>query len=176
MSQNEQRQIECLKAYGIDKWFSEKISGKDMNRPQLQELLKIASSGDTIYISDFSRLARNTYDLLLMTDEFQRRGINLISVRECIDISTPLGKLAMTMISAVSEFERQITFENQQEGIAIAKAQGKYRGGKEKRVDEEIFEKSYAELIAGKVTKSEFAKRLGVSRPTLDKLIKQREG
>lgn len=127
--QNEARQIEALKNYGIEKWFTEKISAKDTNRPKLNELLDFAREGDTIYIMDFSRLARSTADLLKIVEELNQRQIVLISLKEQIDTSTPTGKLMLTMIGAINEFERQNLLERQREGIAIAKANGKYKGG-----------------------------------------------
>ena len=78
-TQNEERQRVCLEKYDIDRWFCDKASGANMDRPELRKLLDLAVTGDEIYICDFSRLARNTYDLLLMTDEFTRRGIRLVS-------------------------------------------------------------------------------------------------
>lgn len=64
VEQNEERQIEALKKFNIEKWFTEKVSGKNMDRPKLQEMLDFCREGDTIYIHDFSRLARSTKDLL----------------------------------------------------------------------------------------------------------------
>lgn len=171
--QNELRQRKCLERYKIDKWFSEKVSGKDMDRAELQKMLKEAKSGDTIYISDFSRLAQNTYDLLLMAEEFRRRKINLISAKEQFDISTTTGKFLLTIISALNEYEREITLERQKEGIAIAKAQGKFKGGKPKEVDLDLFHENFSAYLSEDITKTEFAEKLGVSRPTLNKLIKK---
>ena len=77
--QNEARQREALKQYRIEKWFCEKRSAKDTNRPQLEAMLEFARSGDTIYIHDFSRLARNTQDLLRLVQRMQQKEIQLIS-------------------------------------------------------------------------------------------------
>lgn len=172
--QNEARQIECLKKYNIDQWFSEKISGADMNRPQLQQLLKVVKSGDVIYISDFSRLARSTYDLLMMLESFAHNGITLVSDKERIDMSTASGKLIITVLAAVNEFEREISKERQAEGIAIAKAQGKYKGRAKKTVDISLFEENLRLYKAGKITKTAFAEKIGVSRKTLYTLLADR--
>jgi DNA invertase Pin-like site-specific DNA recombinase len=120
--QNEARQLEALKVYQIDKWFTEKVSGKNMNRPQLQAMLEFAREGDTIYIHDFSRLARSIADLLKIVEQMQKKGIHLVSNKERIDSSTPTGKMMLTMIGAINEFERQNLLERQREGIAIAKS------------------------------------------------------
>lgn len=119
VEQNEARQIEALEKYGIEKWFTEKVSAKDINRPKLKEMLDFAREGDTIYIHDFSRLARSTKDLLEIVETLKAKGINLVSSKENIDTSTPTGKLMLTMIAAINEFERANLLERQREGIAI---------------------------------------------------------
>ncbi len=130
IDQNEARQIEGLEKYEIEKWFTEKVSGKDMNRPELQTMLDFAREGDTIYVHDFSRLARSVSDLLKITEQLQAKGIHLVSNKENIDTSTPTGKLMLTMIAAINEFERTNLLERQREGIAIAKREHKYKGRK----------------------------------------------
>lgn len=173
VEQNEARQIEALEKYGIEKWFTEKVSGKNTNRPQLQQMLDFAREGDTIYIHDFSRLARSTKDLLDITERLQEKGIHLVSNKENIDTSTPTGKLMLTMIAAINEFERTNLLERQREGIAIAKKNGVYSGRKPFKSDK--FDNLYSQYIGREINKTEFAKLLEVSRPTLDKLIRERE-
>lgn len=166
---NEQRQIEAMQKYGIEKWFTEKVSAKDTNRPKLQELLDFAREGDTIHIHDFSRLARSTKDLLDIVEQLNQKGVHLISNKENIDTSTPTGRLMLTMIGAINEFERVNLLERQREGIAIAKRNGKYKGGKRKTVND--FAGHYARYMSREITKSVLARELNISRPTLDKLI-----
>lgn len=163
--QNEQRQVQALTRHKIDRWFTEKVSGKDTNRPQLQAMLEFAREGDTIYVHDFSRLARSTSDLLKIVELLQRKKIHLVSNKENIDSSTPTGKLMLTMIGAINEFERQNLLERQREGIAIAKAKGKYKGRCPVRLDSKRFETVYAQYKVRQITKKEMAKQLGVSRP-----------
>lgn len=117
VEQNEERQLEGLKKYNIEKWFNEKVSAKDTNRPKLKELLEFAREGDTVYIWDFSRLARSTKDLLDIVDIMNDKGINLISIKENLDTTTATGKLMLTMIGAINEFERANLLERQREGI-----------------------------------------------------------
>lgn len=173
VEQNEARQVEALKKYGIEKYFTEKVSAKNTNRPQLQQMLELAREGDTIYIHDFSRLARSTRDLLDITERLQEKGIHLVSNKENIDTSTPTGKLMLTMIAAINEFERLNLLERQKEGISIAKRNGVYSGRKPFKSDK--FEDLYNQYIGRKINKIEFAKLLGTSRPTLDKLVKEHE-
>ena len=173
VEQNEARQIEGLKKYDIDKWFTEKVSAKDTNRPQLQNMIEFAREGDTIYIHDFSRIARSTKDLLEIVETLQMKGVNLVSNKENIDTSTPTGKLMLTMIGAINEFERQNLLERQREGIAIAKQQGKYKGKKAIQIDN--FAEYYNRYMNRELNKVQLAKELDITRPTLDKLIKEYE-
>lgn len=171
VEQNEARQIEALEKFGIEKWFTEKISAKDTNRPQLRQMLDFAREGDTVYIHDFSRLARSTKDLLDIVETLQSKGIHLVSNKENIDTSTPTGKLMLTMIAAINEFERTNLLERQKEGIAIAKRNGKYKG--RKPISSDKFDELYSRYLRREMNKTELAKQLGISRPTLDKLIKE---
>ena len=169
VEQNEARQIEAMEKYHIEKWFVEKVSAKDTNRPKLQELLDFAREGDTIHIHDFSRLARSTKDLLDIVEQLNAKGVTLVSNKENVDTSTPTGKLMLTMIGAINEFERTNLLERQREGIAIAKRNGVYKGRKEIKIDN--FGEHYNRYITRQITKSALARELKISRPTLDKLI-----
>ncbi len=171
--QNEARQVEALSKHGIEKWFTEKVSAKDTNRPKLQEVLNFVREGDVIYIHDFSRLARSTKDLLEIVEILNEKKVHLVSNKENIDTSTPTGKLMLTMIGAIAEFERQNLLERQREGIEIAKREHKFKGRKALDVDEEIFDQLLQDYQSRKISKVKFAEKLGVSRPTLDKLIKE---
>lgn len=175
VEQNEARQVEALKQHNIEKWFIEKVSAKDTNRPKLQELLEFVREGDTVYIHDFSRLARSTKDLLEIVEILNAKQVHLFSNKESIDTSTPTGKLMLTMIGAIAEFERQNLLERQKEGIEIAKREGKFKGRKAVEVDEAVFNKLLNDYQQRKINKVQFAEQLGVSRPTLDKLLKEQE-
>lgn len=175
VEQNEARQVEALKQHNINKWFTEKVSAKDANRPQLQAMLDYVREGDTVYIHDFSRLARSTRDLLNIVELLEAKGVALVSNKENIDSSTPSGKLMLTMIGAINEFERQNLLERQREGIAEAVKEGKYKGGQVKKIDEKIFEDLLEQYNARRINKVEMAKALNISRPTLDKLLKERQ-
>lgn len=174
VDQNEQRQIEALEGKNIDKWYIEKVSAKDTNRPKLQEMLEFAREGDTIYIHSFDRLARSTTDLLGLIEQMQEKGIHFVSNKENIDTSTPTGKLMVTMIGAINEFERANLLERQREGIAIAKENGAYKGRKAIEVDKR-FKAEYERYLNRELNKTELAKALEISRPTLNKLIKEYE-
>ena len=95
IEQNEARQIEAMQQYHIEKWFTEKVSGKNVNRPKLQEMLDFVRQDDVVHIHDFSRLARSTKDLLDIVETLQRKGVTLVSNKEKLDTSTPTGKLSI---------------------------------------------------------------------------------
>lgn len=171
VEQNESRQLVTMELYNVEKLFQEKVSAKDINREELNKMLDFVREGDSIVIHDFSRLARSTKDLLHIMELLESKGVNLISTKENIDSSTPTGKLMLTMIGAINEFERTNMLERQREGIAIAKAAGKYKGRKEIKV--ENFEDYYNKYLSRAFNKSQLAKEIGVSRPTLNKLIKE---
>lgn len=173
--QNEQRQIEALEKFNIEKWFKEKVSGKNTDRAELKNMIEFARDGDTIYVLDFSRLARSTIDLLSLVDQLNKKNIHLVSIKENVDSSTPTGKLMLTMIGAIAEFERANILERQREGIEIAKREGKYVGRQPAKVNKELFETSYEQYITRKLNKIQFAAKINVTRPTLDKLIKAYE-
>lgn len=174
IEQNEARQIEALEKHGIEKWFTEKVSGKSAtDRPELNNMIDFVREGDTVYIHDFSRLARSTKDLLEIVERLTAKGVHLVSNKENIDTSTPTGKLMLTMIGAIAEFERQNMLDRQAEGIAIAKREGKYRGRKAIEIDSDLFKAQYERYTRREINKTELAKALKVSRPTLDKMIKE---
>ena len=174
VEQNEQRQIEALEKHNIDKWFTEKVSAKDMNRPELQKMLDYVRENDIIYVHDFSRLARSTKDLLDIIEFLNGKKVHLVSNKEQLDTSTPQGKLMITMIGAIAEFEREQILERQREGIAIAKRAGKYKGRQVKRIDDQKFQDYYNRYLKREISKIQLAKELEISRPTLDKLLKDK--
>lgn len=173
VEQNEERQVEELKTKKIDKWFIEKVSGKNTNRPQFQLMMDYVREGDTIYIHDFSRLARSTMDLLKIIEVLNQKNVHLYSNKENFDTATPTGKLMLTVIAAINEFERTNLLERQKEGIAIAKRAGKYKGRKAINIDN--IEVHYKRYMTREISKPKLAKELGISRVTLDRLFHQYE-
>ena len=174
VEQNEARQIEALEKFNINKWFTEKVSAKDTNRPQLQFMLDYCREGDTIYIKDFSRLARSTKDLLEIVEFLNEKNVRLVSDKENLDTSTATGKLLLTMIASINEFERANLLERQAEGIAIAKREKKFKGGQKKKIDDKKFIELYNKYKERDITKVQFSEQLKISRPTLDKLLKEK--
>jgi DNA invertase Pin-like site-specific DNA recombinase len=172
IEQNDQRQFKAMENLGIEKYFEEKLSAKDTNRPKLKELMEFVREGDTVYIKDFSRLARSTKDLLELVEFFNNKNVHLVSLKENIDSSTPTGKLMLTMIGAIYEFERENTLERQREGIAIDKSEGKYKG--RKKIDyPENWQEVYQQWKSREITGNEAMIKLNLKRNTFYKLIKE---
>lgn len=171
VEQNEARQKAALQKYSIDRWFIEKASGKDLNRPMLQEMLEYIREDDVVYVEEFSRLGRSTADLLATVRKIEDAGARFVSLKEQFDTTTPAGRLQMTMMAAIAEFERDMILERQREGIAIAKAAGKYKGRKEITIPN--IGEYYEKYMSRQGSKVSIAAELGISRTTLDKLFKK---
>lgn len=173
VEQNEERQIEALEKWQIEKWYQEKVSGKNTKREQLQLMLDFVREGDEIYILDFSRLSRSVGDLLGIVEDLQKKKVRLVSLKENLDTSTATGKLMLTVIGAIAEFERENLLERQREGIAIAKREGKYKGRKPLALEE--FNNIYKEWKNGTMTAVAAAKILEINRGTFYNKVKQYE-
>ncbi len=150
--QNESRQIESAAAANAEKIFIDKLSGKDTARPQLEAMMNWVREGDTVICSDISRIARNTRDLLAIVDALTTKKVEFISEKEHIDTTTPQGRFMLTVFGAMAELEREAILQRQREGIAIAKAQGKYKGKQPKKIDEDRFRKICKRWRSGEIT------------------------
>lgn len=173
VEQNEGRQIAALKPHQVGKWFVDKCSGKNTDRPQFKAMLGYIREGDTVYIEDFSRLSRSVADLLHIIDEMQGRGVRLVSLKEHLDTSTPQGRLMLTVIGAINEFERANILERQAEGIAIAKAKGNVYKGRKRVQKPAAWAEVYEAYHTRQMTAAEAMKRLELKRNTFYNFVKQ---
>lgn len=153
--------------------FMEKMTGTKADRPQLERLKDEVREGDTIYIESLSRLGRSTKDLLALIDEFQNKGVTLISDKENIDTSTATGKLFTTVMCALAEFERALTVERTQEGLKAARARGRKGGRKPK--DEKDIKIALSMYDSQEFSVAEICKRCNLSQGTLYKAINARK-
>ena len=160
------RQQEIMRNYQVDRIFSEKLSGANTDRPQLRAMLDYVREGDTLYVESISRLGRSTKDLLNIVDTLTAKGVTIVSNKENIDTDTPKGKFVLTVFAALSQLEREQIRQRQREGIAIAKAQGKYKGRQPIAVDWGKFGKLYTEWRAGHITAREFQRMIGLKANT----------
>ena len=156
----------------IDKWFTEKVRsepGQDVR----SAMLKYVRKGDTLYIRDLAQIARSTPDLCQVTEELRKKEVRLISRKEQLDTDLPSGKMMLTMIRVIADFERQTQSERREEGLAFAKEKGVRQGRKPFEVPD--FACYYTLLTEKKIRKCTLAKELGITRPTLDHMIRDYE-
>lgn len=175
--QNQGRQFALFKERGIklDKVFCESVSAKDIKgRPQLQKMLEFIREGDTVYIESISRLARNIMDLLKIVETFREKGVELVSLKEQIDTSTPQGKFLLSIFGAMAELERETIKQRQKEGIELALAEGRPYG-RPNAIISSTFPDNYKSWKAGKIKAVEFMKVENLKRTTFYKLVKQYE-
>ena len=171
--QNTARQEEIMKSLGVDKVYIDRMSGKNMERPALQEMMGFVREGDSVIVESISRFARNTKDLLELTEELNSKRVQFISQKENIDTDTPAGKFMLTIFGAVAELEREYIRQRQKEGIEIAKEQGKYKGRPEKQLDN--FDAVYVQWKKGEITAKSASEQLGVSRSTFYRKVSEHE-
>lgn len=160
--QNTARQEIMLRELGVDELFIDKASGKSADRPELRRMMEYVRHGDTVIVESISRFARNTRDLLDLVEHLTEKQVEFVSRKEAIDTTTPTGKFMLTVFAAVAELEREYILQRQREGIAIAKAQGKYRGKAAK--DYPDFERVVARWRSGEITAVQAMNLLGMSK------------
>lgn len=168
VSSVDQNTVRQLDGVMLDRVFEDKASGKNVQRPRLQELLAYVREGDTVVVHSMDRLARNVDDLRQIVTGLTGRGVKVEFQREGLVFTgddNPMSTLLLTMLGAVAEFLRAQNLENQREGIAKARQAGKYRGRK-KALSSAQVEEVRARVLAGEA-KAAIARDLGISRETL---------
>ena len=177
VEQNEERQTRALLERGVEKEnpYIDKKSGKNTDREQLNALLAFCRRGDVVVTESISRIARNTKDLLSIVEQLTSKGVEFVSIKECIDTASPQGKFMLTVFGAMAELERENILERQREGIAIAKEQGLYQGRQKMKIDRERFEAVVREWREDKITAVEAMKKLDVKPNTFYRRVKEWE-
>jgi DNA invertase Pin-like site-specific DNA recombinase len=163
--QNPERQLENVP---VDRVFTDRASGKDIQRPQLAALLAFVREGDTVVVHSMDRLARNLDDLRRLVRSLTKRGIKIEFTKESLsftDEDSPMANLLLSVMGAFAEFERALIRERQREGIAIAKQRGIYRGRKKSLSKDQIT--NLQSLAATGKSKTQIAKDFGICRETL---------
>lgn len=171
--QNTARQEEIMKSLEVDKIYIDRLSGKNTDRPALLEMLRFVREGDTVVVESISRFARNTKDLLELTEQLHNKQVQFISQKEKIDTDTPAGKFMLTIFGAVAELEREYIRQRQREGIEIAKENGKYKGRPEKQLDN--FPAVYVQWKKREITAKSASEQLGISRSTFYRKVSEHE-
>jgi DNA invertase Pin-like site-specific DNA recombinase len=174
LDQNTDRQLDGV---DLDKVFTDKASGKDVKRPQLQAALDYVREGDTLICHSMDRLARNNEDLLRTVRELAEKGVAVQFLKEGLTFTgddSPMNQLLLSMLGAVAQFERALIRERQREGISQAKLKGVYKGRKAAKTPEQI-EAIRAEDVERKgKNRAELARLHGVSRETLYQYLNAR--
>lgn len=168
--QNPERQLEQVQ---VDKHFTDKASGKDVQRPELEALMSFVREGDTVVVHSMDRLARNLDDLHNLVQKLTKRGIRIEFVKECLTFTgedSPMANLMLSVMGAFAEFERARIRERQREGIVLAKQRGAYRGRKKALADGQVVE-LHRRVGAGE-QKAKLARDFGISRETLYQYLK----
>lgn len=164
--QNTERQLDGVE---LDRTFTDRASGKDVQRPQLDALRAFVRTGDTVIIHSMDRLARNLDDLRQVVRELTKRGVQVEFIKERLTFNgddSPMAVLLLSVMGAFAEFERSLIRERQREGIALAKQRGAYHHGRPAALDAQALPAIQERLAAG-ASKAQLARELGVSRPTL---------
>lgn len=165
------RQLDMLEKYGVDKIYNEKMTGTKRNRPELEKLMERLTEGDTVVVESLSRLGRSTKDLIWLMETFNAKGVNLVSLKESIDTTSSTGKLLFTLMSALSQFERDVIADRTREGLASARARGR-RGGRPS-ADGEMIRRAMKLYNSRDYSVKEITELTGVRRSTLYKHLQK---
>ncbi len=163
--QNPERQLEHV---SVDRLFTDKASGRDTQRPELERLLAFVREGDTVVVHSMDRLARNLDDLRRLVQKLTQRGVRIEFVKENLAFTgedSPMANLMLSVMGAFAEFERALIRERQKEGIALAKLRGAYRGRKKALSPERVAE--LRRRACSGEQKAGLAREFGISRETL---------
>ncbi len=173
--QNTSRQEELFRNMSIDKYYIEKVSGKNIkDRPELINMMNYVREGDTVIVESISRFGRSLQDLLVLITQLNEKGVQFISLKEGdIDTTTPTGKLVFSIFSSLAEFERDTIRQRQAEGIAIAKEKGVYKGRAKKDINNDMLVQLLNRWKNGEIKKSYICKQLNISMSTLNRRIKE---
>lgn len=174
LDQNTARQLDGT---DVDRVFEDKASGKDQQRPQLEEMIKFVREGDVVLVHSMDRLARNLEDLRAIVNRLTAKKVHVHFVKEQLTFTgedNPLSVLLLNVMGAFAEFERSLIRERQREGIALAKKRGAYRGRAPALNDAQAAE--LREKAANKVPKAELAREYGISRETVYAYIRGEVG
>ncbi len=174
--QHTERQEDMMLNYNIGKEFIEKVSGKDMERSALKEMLNFVREGDVVYIESLSRLGRSTTDLIEIVNQLDNKRVSLVSIKESlIDTTTASGRLIFGIFACLAQFEREQSKERQREGIDAAKERGKHLGRPRAEYPPN-WRFVHKEWKEGKITAVQAAKDLKIIKSTFYNLVRRFEG
>ena len=167
--QNLDLQLDALRKYGVDEIFEEKLSSRKLQRPVLQEVLLKLRAGDTLVIWRLDRLGRTVKQLITLAEEFDKKGINFVSVNENLDTTTATGRFTFHLFCALAQMERDVISERTKAGLDAARSRG--RSGGRSPVDEKTIATAVKMHRSNEFTVKEILESTGISRTTLYKYV-----
>lgn len=173
LDQSLQRQTDQLKNVGCQKIYKEKVTGTKKDRPEFNKMLEYAREGDTIVITELTRLSRSTKDLIAISETLEQKKVELLSLKENIDTKTATGKAMFGMLAVIAQFERDLIVERTKEGLASARARGR-KGGRPK-IDPKDIERALMLYDMETVSVSDICKMCGISKMTLYRRLEERK-
>lgn len=173
--QDTARQEVLMRELGVDKVFIDKCTGKNTKRPMLEELFQALKAGDVVVVESYSRMSRSTTDLLTIVEKLGEMGVGFISRKEAVDTSTPTGRMLLTVIAGLNQFEREVMLERQRESIAampvvdgkkVSARTGRGFGRPKAAVDKAELDALARKQRSGELTVKECCEKLGIGRTT----------
>lgn len=173
--QDPARQEVLMKELGVDKVFIDKCTGKNVDRPMYKKMMGLLKEGDTVVVESYSRMSRSTHDLLNTVEELNNKGVGFISKKEGFDTTTPTGRMLLTIIAGINQFEREVMLERQRGSIAampivdgkrVSAKTGRGFGRPKAEYDVELFKELVQLRKEGKVTVAECCEKLGIGHGT----------
>ena len=162
-------QLKELDTVGCEKIYSEQVSSVAI-RIQLQAAIEFIREGDVLVVTKIDRLARSVADLLAIIQKLEQKKVGLRILSLGMDTQTPTGKLMLTVLGGVAQFEREIMLERQREGVAKAKAAGKYKGRKPISLDKQ---QQVLNLVSERISKAQVARQVGIGEATVYRILKK---
>ncbi|MCS0827810.1 recombinase family protein [Cytobacillus firmus] len=169
--QNLDMQMDALNKEGCDQIFQEKITTRKADRPQLEEMIKVLRPGDTVVIFKLDRISRSTKHLIELSELFENKGVQFVSLQDSIDTSTPMGRFFFRVMASIAELERDIVSERTRAGLSAARARGR-KGGRPK-ADEKKVDLAVKMYKSKDYSIKEIVEATGVSQATLYRNLKE---
>ncbi len=173
--QDTARQEVLMRNLSVDRVFIDKCSGKNTDRPEYEKMMSLLQKGDTVVVESYSRMSRSTHDLLETVEKLNNMGVDFVSKKEAIDTSTPTGRMLMTVIAGLNQFEREVMLERQRESIEampvingkkVSSRTGRGFGRPSAEVDESLFVSLAKKQKSGQMTVKDCCRQLGIGRST----------
>jgi DNA invertase Pin-like site-specific DNA recombinase len=167
--QNLNMQIDALEKYGCERIYQEKITGTKIDRPQLADLMMILRPGDKMVIYKLDRISRSTKHLIELSEFFDKKGVEFVSIQDLIDTATPMGRFFFRILASIAELERDIISERTKAGLSSARARG--RNGGRPKVSQKKIDLALKMYYSKQYSIREIVNASGISQATLYRCI-----